>query len=175
MQNCITVYEMNPYKCYDYPSGGHVDQYTPPVSHWSHSTSSRQTGRGNGGREREQGEDKQQENHVQMGSTAVKMIKQDATEMQSQYQRDFPPPSSCRRRRTPALPQPDNIGINPAFGWEWVCQCHINVETSSWMSAFCFSGLSSTQSKERLTLVGRSQTPERPHPENQAWLLSGSS
>ncbi|KAK9536635.1 hypothetical protein VZT92_006402 [Zoarces viviparus] len=35
--------------------------------------------------------------------------------MQSQYQKDFPPPSSYRRRRTPALPQPDNIGINPAF------------------------------------------------------------
>ncbi|KAJ4929609.1 hypothetical protein JOQ06_018632 [Pogonophryne albipinna] len=34
---------------------------------------------------------------------------------QSQYQKDFPPPSSCHRRRTPALPQPDNIGINPAF------------------------------------------------------------
>ncbi|XP_077447760.1 uncharacterized protein LOC144067740 [Stigmatopora argus] len=35
--------------------------------------------------------------------------------MVSQYQQDFPPPSSWRRRRTPALPQPDNIAINPAF------------------------------------------------------------
>ncbi|XP_077597304.1 uncharacterized protein LOC144212960 [Stigmatopora nigra] len=35
--------------------------------------------------------------------------------MLSQYQQDFPPPSSWRRRRTPALPQPDNIAINPAF------------------------------------------------------------
>ncbi|XP_077360584.1 uncharacterized protein LOC144005946 [Festucalex cinctus] len=40
-------------------------------------------------------------------------------EMLSQYQKDFPPPSSWRRRRTPALPQPDNIGINPAFRIEF--------------------------------------------------------
>ncbi|XP_051903339.1 uncharacterized protein si:dkeyp-69c1.9 [Hippocampus zosterae] len=43
---------------------------------------------------------------------------QDA-EMLSQYQKDFPPPSSWRRRRTPAMPQPDNIGINRAFGIEF--------------------------------------------------------
>ncbi|XP_037124804.1 uncharacterized protein si:dkeyp-69c1.9 isoform X1 [Syngnathus acus] len=39
--------------------------------------------------------------------------------MLSQYQKDFPPPSSWCRRRTPALPQPDNIGINPAFRIEF--------------------------------------------------------
>ncbi|XP_054611527.1 uncharacterized protein si:dkeyp-69c1.9 isoform X2 [Dunckerocampus dactyliophorus] len=38
-----------------------------------------------------------------------------AETMRSQYQKDFPPPSSWCRRSTPALPQPDNIGINPAF------------------------------------------------------------
>ncbi|CAL9685516.1 unnamed protein product [Knipowitschia caucasica] len=43
------------------------------------------------------------------------MLNQDPIDMKSQYQKDFPPPTSCRRRRTPALPQPDNIGINPAF------------------------------------------------------------
>ncbi|XP_034034293.1 uncharacterized protein si:dkeyp-69c1.9 [Thalassophryne amazonica] len=39
-------------------------------------------------------------------------------DLQSQYQKDFTPPSQCRRR-TPALPQPDNIGINPAFRIEF--------------------------------------------------------
>ncbi|XP_049598929.1 uncharacterized protein si:dkeyp-69c1.9 [Syngnathus scovelli] len=39
--------------------------------------------------------------------------------MLSQYQKDFPPRSSWCRRRTPALPQPDNIGINPAFRIEF--------------------------------------------------------
>lgn len=40
--------------------------------------------------------------------------------MLSQYQKDFSPPP-CPRRCTPALPYPDNIGINPAFRWDWVC------------------------------------------------------
>lgn len=124
----------NPYKGYDYPSGGHVAQYSQQVSHRSHSTSLRQTGVGNSSKERERGEDMQEENHDQMGSTAVK-IGQDAREMQSQYQKDFPPPSSCRRRRTPALPQSDNIGINPAFRWERVCQRLINVRSAhEWMN-----------------------------------------
>ncbi|TKS82987.1 hypothetical protein D9C73_017096 [Collichthys lucidus] len=69
-----------------------------------------EAGGGNSCRDREAGEEEQEVNHDQV---------QDTTEMQSQYQKDFPPPSSCRRRRTPALPQPDNIGINPAFGIEF--------------------------------------------------------
>ncbi|XP_044227082.1 uncharacterized protein si:dkeyp-69c1.9 [Thunnus albacares] len=76
----------------------------------SHPTSSRQTGRGNSSRDGEPGEDMREGDCDQT---------QDTTEMQSQYQKDFPPPSSCRRRRTPALPQPDNIGINPAFRIEF--------------------------------------------------------
>ncbi|XP_040929693.1 uncharacterized protein si:dkeyp-69c1.9 [Betta splendens] len=62
-------------------------------------------------------EDEQEEKHDQRGSTAVR--NEDPADMRSQYQKDFPPPSSCRRRRTPALPQPDNIGINPAFRIEF--------------------------------------------------------
>ncbi|XP_061905243.1 uncharacterized protein si:dkeyp-69c1.9 isoform X1 [Entelurus aequoreus] len=42
-----------------------------------------------------------------------------AEKMLSQYQKDFPPPSWPRRRRTPALPQQDNIGINPSFRMEF--------------------------------------------------------
>ncbi|KAK7926140.1 hypothetical protein WMY93_008450 [Mugilogobius chulae] len=52
---------------------------------------------------------------IQNDSLALDVPKQDTVVMKSQYQKDFPPPTSCRRRRTPALPQPDNIGINPAF------------------------------------------------------------
>nr|XP_057942585.1 uncharacterized protein si:dkeyp-69c1.9 isoform X2 [Doryrhamphus excisus] len=63
----------------------------------SHTSSSRQTGSGHGSRHGRPAEDEQAET------------------MLSQYQKDFPPPSSWRRRTTPALPQPDNIGINPAF------------------------------------------------------------
>ncbi|XP_056253749.1 uncharacterized protein si:dkeyp-69c1.9 isoform X2 [Seriola aureovittata] len=88
-------------------------------SHCRHPTSSRQTGRGNSSsRDREPGEDEQEGNHDQTGLTALKN-EQVTTEMQSQYQKDFPPPSSFRRRRTPALPQQDNIGINPAFRIEF--------------------------------------------------------
>ncbi|KAM4545331.1 uncharacterized protein PAE49_017947 [Odontesthes bonariensis] len=65
-------------------------------------TSSRQTGKGNSSRDRQAEEDEQ-----------------DTREIKSQYQKDFPPPSSRRPRRTPALPQPDNIGINPAFRFEF--------------------------------------------------------
>ncbi len=110
----ITVGEMNPHRGNDYPSGIHIAQNTQQEIHRSHPTSSRPGGRGNSSRDGEPGEDEQEGNHDQRGSTAVKN-EQDATGMQSQYQKDFPPPSSCRRRRTPALPQPDNIGINPAF------------------------------------------------------------
>nr|XP_046266385.1 uncharacterized protein si:dkeyp-69c1.9 [Scatophagus argus] len=98
--------------------GNHVAQNTQQESHRSHLTSSRQTGGGNSSRDRERGEDEQEGNQVQMGPTGVKN-EHSATEMLSQYQKDFPPPSSCRRRRTPALPQPDNIGINPAFRIEF--------------------------------------------------------
>lgn len=57
---------------------------------------------------------KEEEKHAEIQSTAVK-VEGETLQMQSQYQKDFPPPSSCHRRRTPALPQLDNIGINPAF------------------------------------------------------------
>ncbi|XP_070839206.1 uncharacterized protein [Chaetodon trifascialis] len=99
-------------------TGDHVSQNTQQESHRSHPTSSRQTGRGNSSRDRERGEDEQEDSCDQMGSTAVKN-EGDATQMLSQYQKDFPPPSSCHRRRTPALPQPDNIAINPAFRIEF--------------------------------------------------------
>ncbi|KAE8287520.1 hypothetical protein D5F01_LYC13565 [Larimichthys crocea] len=95
------------------PGGGkgdHAALNTQQESHRSRPISSRQTGGGNSCRDKEAGEEEQEVNHDQV---------QDTTEMQSQYQKDFPPPSSCRRRRTPALPQPDNIGINPAFGIEF--------------------------------------------------------
>ncbi|XP_068188256.1 uncharacterized protein si:dkeyp-69c1.9 isoform X1 [Antennarius striatus] len=76
----------------------------------STSTSLRQTDGGN----RERVVDEDEGSHAPTELTVVNK-EDDATEMLSQYQNDFPPPSSCRRRRTPALPQPDNIGINPAF------------------------------------------------------------
>ncbi|XP_037835021.1 uncharacterized protein si:dkeyp-69c1.9 [Kryptolebias marmoratus] len=44
---------------------------------------------------------------------------QEAAEMRSRYQEDFPPPPSGCRRLTPAFPQPDNLGINPAFRLEF--------------------------------------------------------
>ncbi|XP_034406363.1 uncharacterized protein si:dkeyp-69c1.9 [Cyclopterus lumpus] len=92
----------------DRGKGDHFNPNTQQEFRQSHPTSSRQTGRGNGSKDCEPGEDEQEGNNDQTKE-------QDTAEMQSQYQKDFPPPSSCRRRRTPALPQPDNIGINPAF------------------------------------------------------------
>nr|XP_040039186.1 uncharacterized protein si:dkeyp-69c1.9 isoform X2 [Gasterosteus aculeatus aculeatus] len=80
-------------------------------SHRCHPTSSRPTGRGKSSGECEPAEDEQEGDH---DLTAV-TNEQGTAEMQSQYQKDFPPLSSCHRRRTPALPQPDTIGINPAF------------------------------------------------------------
>ncbi|XP_076607251.1 uncharacterized protein LOC143333166 [Chaetodon auriga] len=102
----------------DRGTGDHAAQNTQQESHRSHTTSSRQTGRGHSSRDRERGEDEQEGSRDQMGSTVVKN-EGDAIQMLSQYQKDFPPPSSCRRRRTPALPQPDNIAINPAFRIEF--------------------------------------------------------
>nr|XP_020454050.1 uncharacterized protein LOC109959212 [Monopterus albus] len=94
---------------------GDLIKNTQQESHWPYTTSSRQSGSGNSrSRDKESVEDQQDASHNQTGSIAVNH-EQDTTEMQSQYQKDFPPPTSCRRRRTPALPQPDNIGINPAF------------------------------------------------------------
>ncbi|XP_045896919.1 uncharacterized protein si:dkeyp-69c1.9 isoform X1 [Micropterus dolomieu] len=98
----------------DRGKGDRVTQNTKQESHRSPPTSSRQTGGGNSSRDGGPGEDEQGGICGQTRTTAVKN-EQDTTGMQSQYQKDFPPPSSCRRRRTPALPQPDNIGINPAF------------------------------------------------------------
>ncbi|XP_035812348.2 uncharacterized protein si:dkeyp-69c1.9 [Amphiprion ocellaris] len=103
---------------HDTGKGGHIAQNSQQVSHYSHPTSSRQTRRGNSSKDGEPREDEQESYHGHTKSAAVKN-QQDTTEMQSQYQKDFPPPSSCRRRRTPALPQPDNIGINPAFRIEF--------------------------------------------------------
>ncbi|KAM7398007.1 hypothetical protein PAMA_006064 [Pampus argenteus] len=93
----------------DRGKGKHVAQNTQQESHLSHPPSSRQT-RGNSSRDGEQGEDNKEGDHDQTQNT---------TGMQSQYQKDFPPPSSCHRRRTPAFPQPDNIGINRAFRIEF--------------------------------------------------------
>ncbi|XP_035522613.1 uncharacterized protein si:dkeyp-69c1.9 [Morone saxatilis] len=102
----------------DRDKGVRILQKTQLESRSSCPTSSRQTGRGTSSRDREPGEDEQEGNRDQTGLTAVK-TEPDSVEMQSQYQKDFPPPTSCRRRRTPALPQPDNIGINPAFRIEF--------------------------------------------------------
>ncbi|KAI3373654.1 hypothetical protein L3Q82_022247, partial [Scortum barcoo] len=102
----------------DYSSGDHITQSTQQEVRRSHSTSSRSAGGERSSRDGEPGEDEPEGPRDGTASTAVKS-QQDATEMQSQYQKDFPPPSSCRRRRTPALPQPDNIGINPAFRIEF--------------------------------------------------------
>lgn len=99
----------------DHPLLDQHVQSSRQESHRSHVTSSRQTGTGNNSRDREQVKDGHRSSH---GRT------QDSTEMRSQYQKDFPPPSACWRRRTPALPQPDNIGINPAFRWEKLCWHH---------------------------------------------------
>ncbi|XP_074527572.1 uncharacterized protein LOC141791203 [Halichoeres trimaculatus] len=85
-------------------------QNTQRASHHSLSTALTQTGRGNNSRGRGTREDERDH-------TAVKK-EQHTLEMLSQYQKDFPPLASCRRR-TPALPQPDNIGINPAFRIEF--------------------------------------------------------
>lgn len=89
-------------------SGVDVTRASQQEPNQSHSTFSERGGVENG----DQG--KEEENHEQMQSTAVK-VDQETLQMQSQYQKDFPPPSFCHGRRTPALPQPDNIGINPAF------------------------------------------------------------
>ncbi|XP_033996149.1 uncharacterized protein si:dkeyp-69c1.9 isoform X1 [Trematomus bernacchii] len=95
----------------DRGKGDNSASNTQQVSNRSLPTSSREAGRGSSRRDREAGEDEEGHNPDETAWTK----KQETTYMQSQYQKDFPPPSSCRRRRTPALPQPDNIGINPAF------------------------------------------------------------
>lgn len=149
----MTVNKQNLYIVSDSISGRDITQYSQQESHQFDSTSLRQTGVGHSSREKEHGQDMLEDKHDQMGLTA----EQDARELKSQYQKDFPPPSSFRRRRTPALPQPDNIGINPAFRWEGVCQLYINV-TNANSSHVCVlvTGLNSVQFKERLTLVGPS-------------------
>ncbi|XP_035482694.1 uncharacterized protein si:dkeyp-69c1.9 [Scophthalmus maximus] len=100
-----------PVRRQDRAKGNHIAQNTQQESHCPHATSSTQTGRGNSSSSSRDGEPGE-------GATAVKNG-QNTEEMQSQYQKDFPPQSSCRRRRTPAHPQPDNIGINPAFRIEF--------------------------------------------------------
>ncbi|XP_034745340.1 uncharacterized protein si:dkeyp-69c1.9 isoform X1 [Etheostoma cragini] len=99
-----------PVSQHDRGKGDHITLHTQQESLRSHPTSSRQTGREKSSRGCKPGED-EEGNHDQTAGTK----EQDTSKMQSQYQKDFPPPSSCCRRRTPALPQPDNIGINPAF------------------------------------------------------------
>ncbi|XP_042355722.1 uncharacterized protein si:dkeyp-69c1.9 [Plectropomus leopardus] len=105
------AFSLRPVSQRDRGKGENITPNMPQESHRSHPTSSGQTGSGNSSRDREPGEDRQEDSPHQTAVT----YEQDTMEMQSQYQNDFPPPSSCRRRRTPALPQPDNIGINPAF------------------------------------------------------------
>ncbi|XP_030602675.1 uncharacterized protein LOC115792328 [Archocentrus centrarchus] len=85
---------------------------TQQGSHPSPLASSRKIVRGN--KDREVRGNEQEGNRDHTTPTALKN-EQETCEMQSQYQKDFPPPSCCLRRRTPAFPQPDNIGINPAF------------------------------------------------------------
>ncbi|CAJ1063960.1 uncharacterized protein si:dkeyp-69c1.9 [Xyrichtys novacula] len=92
--------------------GDHDALNTQQESRRSSPTASTQTGKGNSSREdRRTQRDKGDQ-------TAVKK-EQDAAEMVSQYQKDFPPPFSFYRRGTPARPQLDNIGINPAFRIEF--------------------------------------------------------
>ncbi|XP_041864596.1 uncharacterized protein si:dkeyp-69c1.9 isoform X2 [Melanotaenia boesemani] len=91
---------------------------TQQESFHPHPTSSRQTGKGNSNRAIQTKGD-EQEGIDTHSKTPSAYNKEHTTEMKSQYQKDFPPPSSCRMRRTPALPQPDNIGINPAFRIEF--------------------------------------------------------
>ncbi|XP_072231588.1 uncharacterized protein [Leuresthes tenuis] len=88
----------------------------PPWSSQLHPypPSSRQTGKGNSSRDRQAEED--EPDHTK---SPVLNNERGTREMRSQYQKDFPPPSSRHMRRTPALPQPDNIGINPAFRFEF--------------------------------------------------------
>jgi len=121
--------KLNPHQRSDSPSGDlHVNPNTRQEFHLCPPTSSRQAGRGNGSKDCEPGEDEQEGNND-------RTKEQDAEEMQSQYQKDFPPPSCCRGRRTPAPPQADNIGINPAFRSERRSHHHslvqLNVESSS--------------------------------------------
>ncbi|KAL3971079.1 male-specific lethal 2 [Sarotherodon galilaeus] len=92
---------------------GKAGRNTQQESHHSPPASSRKTGRGNRREDREV-RGNEQEGNSDHTSAAAKN-EQETAQMQSQYQKDFPPPSSCHRRRTPAFPQPDNIGINPAF------------------------------------------------------------
>lgn len=80
--------------------------------------------------------------------------------MLSQYQQDFPPPP-CPRRRTPALPHPDNIGINPAFRWEWVWCRHFSVVKMTWKSFVFGSQVRVQHSAER-------RVPCLAHPGSQA-------
>lgn len=47
--------------------------------------------------------------------TGGKGGRKEGTEVLSQYQQDFLPPLLPNRRRRPALPQPDNMAINPAL------------------------------------------------------------
>lgn len=116
---------------YSYRSGVDVSWSSHQEPYQSHPTVTGQRGVGNS----EQGEE--EENHSQMQSTAV-TVDCETLQMQSQYQKDFPPPSSSHRRRTPALPQPDNIGINPAFRWQkGVSRRHTKCDVRWWKSV-CF-------------------------------------
>ncbi|KAL2095123.1 hypothetical protein ACEWY4_009842 [Coilia grayii] len=45
------------------------------------------------------------------------------------YQRDFLPPQRTHRKSTPALPLPDNLGINPSLRWEFLT---VQKETYPW-------------------------------------------
>ncbi|KAM8835084.1 uncharacterized protein ACB058_016521 isoform 1-T2 [Synchiropus picturatus] len=101
-----SCYEVKGSKGCDDPRGEHSAQKLLRESTCSSLTSSRQTGRGSSSSRNTKGE--------QGGTDYCR----GPTEMKSLYQKDFPPPSLCRRR-TPAAPQPDNIGINPALRFEF--------------------------------------------------------
>lgn len=133
---------------------GRATHYNQQRSHWFHAgTSGRAEGRSSSSIDREDGNEQEKPSN-QPGSAAAD---QDAPLMLSQYQKDFPPPP-CLRRRTPALPHPDNIGINPAFRWERVCRPHIPAE----IRHFCVFG-----SQDRVRHSAERRLPCLVHPGSQ--------
>lgn len=161
-----------PQQSYDNPSGNHVSQNT--YLECNHPKSSRQTGTENGHRDRELEGDEQEHNKDHTKPAAVKNY---VTGIQSQYQKDFPPPTFCHRRRTPALPQPDNIGINPAFRWGQVCQSVLQLSCRDRLTRIIH--VSDTQvwvqhSPKRHLLQLAHHESQQACRHNQTWHLSGS-
>ncbi|MED6292664.1 hypothetical protein CHARACLAT_002737 [Characodon lateralis] len=90
--------------------GDHIQSKHPP--------SSRETPKGNSSRGRRSDKEEYEGN---CGHPVLPGLnnEQKTAEMKSQYQRDFTRLSSHWTRQTPAWPQPDNLGINPAFRIEF--------------------------------------------------------